>query len=207
MARGAALPASMFQGVGTSSRASLAAARQGLSYITMVLQEYLSRSIPCPQSGYSVRYILATLGEICSFHTRPSHSQRADHPHRATGRELERSDVAERRLRMVCGAIGLRRARVPPCSMLIWRPLPSAEAANPLPSDVISLPPHTHRILTLLSCASFASPRGRHERCGRAEHLQASPAHTGSALHAARHPSTSRACRCLSVATPVSSAH
>ena len=123
------------------------------------------------------------------------------------GRVLERSDVAERRIRTLQGAIGLRRARVPPYSMLIWRPLPSAEAANPLPSDVISLPPHTHRILTLLSFASFASPRGRHERCGRAERLQASPAHTGSALHAARHPSTSRACRCLSVATPVSSAH
>ena len=39
----------------------------------------------------------------------------------------------------------------------------------------------------------------------RAERLQASPAHTGSPLHAARHPSTSCACRCLSVAAPVSS--
>ena len=52
---------------------------------------------------------------------------------------------------MVCGAIVLRRARVPPCSMLIWRPLPSAEAANPLPSDVSGLPPHTH-------CISHCSP-------------------------------------------------
>ena len=67
------------------------------------------------------------------------------------GRVLERSDVAERRIRTLQGAIGLRRARVPPYSMLIWRPLPSAEAANPLPSDVSGLPPHTHRILTLLS--------------------------------------------------------
>ena len=152
----------------------------------MVLQEHLSRSIPCPQSGYSVRYILAKLGEICSFHTRPSHSQRADHPHRATGRELERSDVAERRLRMVCGAIGLRRARVPPCSMLIWRPLPSAEAANPLPSDVSGLPPHTYCILTLLSCASFASLHvaGMSAECVPSvfKHLQLT-----LALHCTRH--------------------
>ena len=31
--------------------------------------------------------------------------------------------------------------------MLIWRPLPSAEAANPLPNAMSSLPPHTHRTL------------------------------------------------------------
>ena len=154
--------------------------------LTMVLQEYLSRSIPCPQSGYSVRYILATLGETCSFHTRPSHSQRADHPHRATGRELERSDVAERRIRTLQGAIGLRRARVPPYSMLIWRPLPSAEAANPLPSDVSGLPPHTYCILTLLSCASFASPHvaGMSAECVPSvfKHLQLT-----LALHCTRH--------------------
>ena len=195
------------QGVGTSSRAPLTAASQGLSYKTMVLQKYLSRSIPCPQSGYSVRYILAKLAEICSFRTRPSHSQCADHPHRAAGRVIERSDIAKRWLRMVRGAIGLRRARVPPHSTLIWRPLASAEAASPLPSDVSGLPPYTHSILTLLSFASFASPRGRHERCGRAERLKVSTAHNASTLHEARHPSISRVCRCLSVAAPMSSAH
>ena len=101
---------------------------------------------------------------------------------------------------MVHGAIGLWRARVPPHSVLIWRTLPSAEAANHLPSAVSSLPPHTHRTCTLLSCASFASPRGRNERRGRVERLQAPPARAGSTLRAARHPGMSRAYRCFSAA-------
>jgi len=124
----------------------------------------LERSTPCPRSDSPARYILANIGRICGLHTRPSYSHRADHPHRAGGRALERSDIAKRRLRMVHGAIGLWRARVPPHSVLIWRTLPSAEAANHLPSAVSSLPPHTHRTCTLLSCASFASPRCRNER-------------------------------------------
>ena len=102
------------------------------------------------------------------------------------GRVLERSDVAERRIRTLQGAIGLRRARVPPYSMLIWRPLPSAEAANPLPSDVSGLPPHTYCILTLLSCASFASPHvaGMSAECVPSvfKHLQLT-----LALHCTRH--------------------
>ena len=165
----------------------------------------LERSTPCPRSDSPARYILANIGRICGLHTRPSYSHRADHPHRAGGRALERSDIAKRRLRMVHGAIGLWRARVPPHSVLIWRTLPSAEAANHLPSAVSSLPPHTHRTCTLLSCASFASPRGRNERRGRVERLQAPPARAGSTLRAARHPGVSRACRCSSAAAPVSS--
>jgi len=102
------------------------------------------------------------------------------------GRVLERSDVAERRIRTLQGAIGLRRARVPPYSMLIWRPLPSAEAANPLPSDVSGLPPHTYCILTLLSCASFASLHvaGMSAECVPSvfKHLQLT-----LALHCTRH--------------------
>ena len=163
------------------------------------------RSTPCPRSDSPARYILANIERICGLHTRPSYSHRADHPHRAGGRALERSDIAKRRLRMVHGAIGLWRARVPPHSVLIWRTLPSAEAANHLPSAVSSLPPHTHRTCTLLSCASFASPRGRNERRGRAERLRAPPARAGSTLRAARHPGMSRACRCFSAAAPVSS--
>ena len=107
----------------------------------------LSAPIPCPRSASPAGYILTNHRRICGFDTRPSYSHRADRPHRTGGRVLETSDIPERRCRMVHGAIRLSRARVPPYCVLIWRPLPSAEAANPLPNAMSSLPPHTHRTL------------------------------------------------------------
>ena len=152
--------------------------------------------LPCPQHAYAARCFLVERRKLCRFHAGSEHRRRADHPYPDGGRALRTPDIAERRPRTLQGAIGARGARYAAQCELFWRTFPAGEASPSIASHARSFAPRASPLYGLLCCASCVSLLGRCERGGRAERLQAPPAHAGSTPRAARLPGMSRACRC-----------